>query len=96
MNSLSFIFVAVFFLYRLYWVFHFFLSRVFYSLLCEPNLFGEVFCEPPPVKGKQLYTSFPQLKSAALTPAPPGSSVLGHDVPSSSLKVVRRCILLLK
>lgn len=57
-----------------------FLSRIFWSLLWEPNFFGEVLRASPPDKGRQLYISFPQLKPLGHQSPAPSVSVLGHDV----------------
>lgn len=86
MNSFCLIFVAVAVLYWLYRVFQFF--KQFSTPCCENLISGEILGGSLWVKGKQIYSSFPQLKSVALVPVPSHVSVLRPYVPSSSLKVV--------
>lgn len=66
--------------------------KQFSTPCCENVISGEILGGSLWVKRKQVYSSFPQLKSVALVPVPSHVSVLRPYVPSSSLKVVEEML----
>lgn len=90
MNSFCLIFVAVAVFYWLYRVFQFF--KQFSTPCCENLISGEILGGSLWVKGKQIYSSFPQLKSVALFLFHPMSQSWDPMCPVPPWRWLKRCI----